>query len=132
MVSRISAVLISTLKLKYHAAEAGRIPYLANEFFVDLLRRLVLPNPWDVGTALYLRKLGFKALATTSSGFAFSRGLPDEVWAIPLDSMLAHIRDVASATPLPVNADFQTGYADEPEDVAGNVALCIATGIAVP
>jgi 2-methylisocitrate lyase-like PEP mutase family enzyme len=90
----------------------------------------VLPNPWDVGTALYLRKLGFKALATTSSGFAFSRGLPDEVWAIPLDSMLAHIRDVSSATPLPVNADFQTGYADEPEDVARNVALCIATGIA--
>jgi 2-methylisocitrate lyase-like PEP mutase family enzyme len=90
----------------------------------------VLPNPWDVGTALYLCKLGFKALATTSSGFAFSRGLPDEVWAIPLDSMLAHIRDVSSATPLPVNADFQTGYADEPEDVARNVALCIATGIA--
>jgi len=90
----------------------------------------VPPNPWDVGTALYLRKLGFKALATTSSGFAFSRGLPDEVWAIPLDSMLAHIRDVSSATPLPVNADFQTGYADEPEDVARNVALCIATGIA--
>jgi 2-methylisocitrate lyase-like PEP mutase family enzyme len=92
--------------------------------------RFLLPNPWDVGTALYLRKLGFKALATTSSGFAFSRGLPDEVWAIPLDSMLAHIRDVVSAIPLPVNADFQTGYADEPEDVARNVTLCIATGVA--
>src|SRR5437016_13587573 len=90
----------------------------------------VLPNPWDVGTAVYLHHLGFKALATTSSGFAFSRALPDEVWAIPRDLMLAHIRDVVSATPLPVNADFQTGYADEPEDVAKNVALCIATGVA--
>ena len=90
----------------------------------------VLPNPWDVGTAVYLHHLGFKALATTSSGFAFSRALPDEVWAIPRDLMLAHIRDVVSATLLPVNADFQTGYADEPEDVAKNVALCIATGVA--
>lgn len=90
----------------------------------------VLPNPWDAGTAQYLHHLGFKALATTSSGFAFSRALPDEVWAIPRDLMLEHIRDVVSATPLPVNADFQTGYADEPEDVAKNVALCIATGVA--
>jgi 2-methylisocitrate lyase-like PEP mutase family enzyme len=79
---------------------------------------------------VYLHHLGFKALATTSSGFAFSRALPDEVWAIPRDLMLEHIRDVVSATPLPVNADFQTGYADEPEDVARNVALCIATGVA--
>ena len=79
---------------------------------------------------MYLHHLGFKALATTSSGFAFSRSLPDEVWAIPRDLMLEHIRDVVSATTLPVNADFQTGYADEPEDVARNVALCIATGVA--
>jgi len=90
----------------------------------------VLPNPWDVGTAVYLRHLGFKALATTSAGFAFSRGLPDSVLAVSRDVMLAHIRDVVAATPLPVNADFQTGYADEPEGVAANVALCIATGVA--
>jgi 2-methylisocitrate lyase-like PEP mutase family enzyme len=90
----------------------------------------VLPNPWDVGTALYLQHLGFQALATTSSGFAFSRGLPDEVRALPRDLMLDHIRDVAAATPLPVNADFQSGYADEPEGVAGNVKLCVATGVA--
>ena len=90
----------------------------------------VLPNPWDVGTALYLQHLGFQALATTSSGFAFSRGLPDEVRALPRDLMLEHIRDVAAATPLPVNADFQSGYADEPEGVAGNVKLCVATGVA--
>ncbi len=90
----------------------------------------VLPNPWDVGTALYLQHVGFKALATTSAGFAFAQGLPDSVSAIPRDLMLAHIREVASATSLPVNADFQNGYADEPEAVAANVALCIATGVA--
>jgi 2-methylisocitrate lyase-like PEP mutase family enzyme len=90
----------------------------------------LLPNPWDVGSAIYLRHLGFKALATTSAGFAFSRGLTDSVAAVPRDLMLAHIGEVVSATPLPVNADFQTGYADEPEDVAANVALCIATGVA--
>src|SRR3954468_14055967 len=90
----------------------------------------VLPNPWDAGTARYLQHLGFEALATTSAGFAFSRGLPDEVSAIPRDAMLAHIQDVVAATPLPVNADFQSGYAHDPEGVAANVALCVATGVA--
>src|SRR5260370_14349271 len=89
-----------------------------------------MPNPWDVGTARYLQHVGFKALATTSAGFAFSQGLPDSVSAVPRDLMLAHITEVVAATPLPVNADFQTGYADEPGDVAANVALCIATGVA--
>ncbi|MGI9068023.1 MAG: isocitrate lyase/PEP mutase family protein [Pyrinomonadaceae bacterium] len=90
----------------------------------------VLPNPWDVGTAVYLEHLGFDALATTSAGFAFSRGLPDSVSAVTRGAMLAHISEVVEATSLPVNADFQTGYADEPEGVATNVALCIATGVA--
>jgi 2-methylisocitrate lyase-like PEP mutase family enzyme len=90
----------------------------------------LLPNPWDVGTARYLQHLGFEALATTSAGMAFSRGLPDSVSAVSRDDMLAHIRDVVAATPLPVNADFQTGYADEPEGVSENVRLCIATGVA--
>jgi 2-methylisocitrate lyase-like PEP mutase family enzyme len=90
----------------------------------------VIPNPWDAGSALYLQHLGFVALATTSAGFAFTKGLPDSVSAVPRDLMLAHIREVVAATPLPVNADFQTGYADEPEGVARNVALCIATGVA--
>ena len=90
----------------------------------------VVPNPWDPGTALFLQHLGFEALATTSAGFAFTRGLPDEERAIPLETMLAHICDIVAATPLPVNADFQSGYADEPEGVAANVALCIATGVA--
>jgi 2-methylisocitrate lyase-like PEP mutase family enzyme len=90
----------------------------------------VLPNPWDAGSAGYLRHLGFKALATTSAGFAFTQGLPDSVSAVPRDMMLAHIRAIVEATALPVNADFQTGYADEPEGVAASVTLCVATGVA--
>jgi 2-methylisocitrate lyase-like PEP mutase family enzyme len=90
----------------------------------------VLPNPWDIGTSIYLERLGFKALATTSAGFAFSRGLQDSVTAVPRDLMLDHIREMVAATSLPVNADFQTGYADAPEDVAESVALCVATGVA--
>ena len=88
----------------------------------------VLPNPWDIGTAIYLERLGFEALATTSAGFAFSRGKPDG--AVPRDEMLAHIREIVTATSLPVNADFLAGYADDAEDVAANVRLCIATGAA--
>ena len=90
----------------------------------------VIPNPWDVGSAVYLRHLGFKALATTSAGFAFTQGLPDSVSAVPRDMMLAHIAQVVAATPLPVNADFQDGYSDTPEGVASNVARCVATGVA--
>jgi methylisocitrate lyase len=88
----------------------------------------VLPNPWDIGTAIYLEHLGFEALATTSAGFAFSRGKRDG--GVPSDEMLAHIREIVEATSLPVNADFLAGYADEPEGVAMNVRLCVATGIA--
>jgi 2-methylisocitrate lyase-like PEP mutase family enzyme len=88
----------------------------------------VLPNPWDIGTAIYLERLGFKALATTSAGFAFSRGKPDG--GVPRDEMLAHIREIVKATALPVNADFHAGYADEPEEVAANVQLCVETGVA--
>jgi 2-methylisocitrate lyase-like PEP mutase family enzyme len=90
----------------------------------------VLPNPWDIGSAIYLEHLGFNALATTSAGFAFSRGLPDSVAAVPRDVALDHFREIAGATSLPVNADFQNGYADEPEGVTKNVARCIATGVA--
>jgi 2-methylisocitrate lyase-like PEP mutase family enzyme len=90
----------------------------------------VIPNPWDVGTARYLRGLGFAALATTSAGFAFSRGLPDASWAVPRDSMLRHIAEIVAAVDLPVNADFESGYADDPEQVHENVALCIETGVA--
>jgi 2-methylisocitrate lyase-like PEP mutase family enzyme len=87
-----------------------------------------LPNPWDIGTAIYLEHLGFEALATTSAGFAFSHGKRDG--GVPRDEMLAHIREIVEATTLPVNADFLAGYADKPEDVAANVRLCVATGVA--
>jgi 2-methylisocitrate lyase-like PEP mutase family enzyme len=90
----------------------------------------LLPNPWDAGTARYLSHLGFEALATTSSGFAFSRGLPDGEWAVPRDAALGHIAEIVAATELPVNADFESGYAHEPEEVAANVHLCVATGVA--
>jgi 2-methylisocitrate lyase-like PEP mutase family enzyme len=90
----------------------------------------VIPNPWDVGTARYLRRLGFKALATTSSGFSFSQALPDMDWAVPVDMALGHIAEIVAATELPVNADFESGYAHEPEGVAANVKRCVATGVA--
>jgi 2-methylisocitrate lyase-like PEP mutase family enzyme len=90
----------------------------------------VIPNPWDVGTARYLRGLGFRTVATTSAGFAFSRGLPDADWAVPRDAALAHIAEIVAAVDLPVNADFESGYAHEPEGVAENVRLCVETGVA--
>ncbi len=90
----------------------------------------VLPNPWDAGSARFLQHCGFKALATTSSGYAFSHALPDEVWALSLEAVLEHFSEIVAATSLPVNADFQSGYAHEPEGVAANVALCVRTGVA--
>jgi 2-methylisocitrate lyase-like PEP mutase family enzyme len=88
----------------------------------------MLPNPYDVGTAVYLKHLGFKALASTSLGFAFSRGLPDH--AVMRDMVLAHLRELVAATDLPVNADYEHGYADAPEQVGENVRLAVETGIA--
>ena len=90
----------------------------------------VIPNPWDIGTSRYLRHCGFKALATTSSGVAFSMGLPDTDWAVTRDTMLAHIRMIVEATELPVNADYESGYAHAPAQVAENVRLCVETGVA--
>jgi len=90
----------------------------------------VLPNPWDRGTALFLQSLGFQALATTSAGLGFSLGLPDEIEGIPLESTLQHIREIVQATPLPVNADFQNGFADAPEELVNTVQQCVATGVA--
>jgi 2-methylisocitrate lyase-like PEP mutase family enzyme len=90
----------------------------------------VLPNPWNIGTSRYLRSLGFKALATTSSGFAFANGLPDAEWAVSRDMALQHIRTIVDSVDLPINADFESGYAHKPEDVDQNVRLCVATGVA--
>jgi 2-methylisocitrate lyase-like PEP mutase family enzyme len=88
----------------------------------------VMPNPWDVGSARALEQLGFKALATTSAGFAWTLGRADN--HITRDQALEHLRAIAAAVQVPVNADFEGGYAIEPEQVAANVKLAAATGIA--
>jgi len=88
----------------------------------------VIPNPWNVGTARYLQGLGFKALATTSSGFAHAQGYTDG--AVPLDQVLAHFRETAAAADIPLNADFEDGHADDADGVAKNVQLVIDTGVA--
>ena len=87
----------------------------------------VLPNPWDAGTARLFQHLGFAALASTSSGFAWSRGQAD--YAPSRDQTLAHLADLCAATDLPVNADYQSGFATRPEDVAANVTLAARTGV---
>ncbi|HLI65466.1 MAG TPA: isocitrate lyase/phosphoenolpyruvate mutase family protein [Caulobacteraceae bacterium] len=88
----------------------------------------IIPNPWDVGSALHLQSLGFKAIASTSSGFARWIGRPD--YGIERDQLLAHLTEVAAATDIPLNADFEGGFAVEPEGVAANVRLAAATGLA--
>jgi 2-methylisocitrate lyase-like PEP mutase family enzyme len=88
----------------------------------------VIPNPWDIGSARFLESLGFKALATTSSGFAWSRARADN--GVELDGVLAHLRGMVEATALPVNADFEAGFAHEPAGVAANVRLAVDTGVA--
>ena len=105
-------------------------PAAKRRIFRELHARgcFVIPNPYDRGSSRYLQHLGFKALATTSAGAAWSLGLPDR--AVSRDVMLDHIRDIAEATDLPVNADFGNAFADRPEDVAENVRLCLATGVA--
>jgi len=101
---------------------------------VDSFRRLhgagcfVMPNPWDAGSAVALELLGFKALATTSAGYAWTLGRADN--QLRLGQVLEHLRTVSGAVKLPVNADFEGGFADEPEQVGANVKLAAATGIA--
>ena len=89
---------------------------------------LVIPNPWDIGSARYLQDLGFKALATTSSGFAWSLGRTDG--ALSRATVLAHLREMVAATEVPLNADFESGFAAEPQDVAESVRLAVETGVA--
>lgn len=88
----------------------------------------VLPNPWDAGSARYLQSLGFQALATTSSGFAWSTGHADN--SLPRESILAHLRAIVEATDLPVNADFESGFGRNPAEVAESVRLAVETGVA--
>jgi 2-methylisocitrate lyase-like PEP mutase family enzyme len=88
----------------------------------------VMPNPWDVGSARLLQGLGFPALATTSAGMAFSLGLPDG--RVPRTTVLEHVRTVAGAVDVPVNADFESGFGADPGAVAESVRLCVETGVA--
>jgi len=88
----------------------------------------VIPNPWDLGSARLLAQLGFPALATTSSGFAWSLGRRDN--HVTLDECLAHLRQIAAGVEIPVNADFEGGFATEPEGVARNVTAATTTGVA--
>jgi methylisocitrate lyase len=101
---------------------------------VETFRRLhesgcfVMPNPWDAGSAVALERMGCEALATTSAGSAWTFGRPDN--GLLRDEVLAHLRAVAGAVTVPVNADFEGGFADDPDEVAANVKLAIGTGIA--
>ena len=88
----------------------------------------VMPNPWDVGSAVALEQMGFKALATTSAGFAWTLARPDN--GVRRDETLEHLRQLAAAVHVPLNADFENGFADEPHGVGVNVKLAVATGIA--
>jgi 2-methylisocitrate lyase-like PEP mutase family enzyme len=87
----------------------------------------VIPNPWDVGSARYLQHLGFKAIASTSAGFAFAQGHPDG--AVPRDMMLEHLFELAHASDLPLNADYENCYADDLAGVGESVKLAIETGV---
>ena len=88
----------------------------------------VIPNPWDIGSARMLQGLGFKALATTSSGFAWSQGRPDN--GISREMALAHLAEMVAATDVPINADFESGFAADPAGVAQSVRLAVETGVA--
>ncbi len=88
----------------------------------------VMPNPWDVGSAIALEKMGFKALATTSAGFAWTLGRPDN--GITLEDSLGHFRTIAASVGVPVNADFEGAFAEDPDQVYAHVHLAVATGIA--
>jgi len=88
----------------------------------------VIPNPWDIGSAHYLQSLGFKALATTSSGFAWSRACPDN--GVARATVLAHLREMVAATDLPINADFEAGFAHDAAGVGESVRLAVDTGVA--
>jgi methylisocitrate lyase len=101
---------------------------------VDAFRQLhkagcfVMPNPWDEGSARLLAQLGFRALATTSSGFAWSKGRPDN--GVPVEIVLEHLRRMAHGVAVPINADFESGFAATPEGVALNVTFAVSTGVA--
>ncbi len=89
----------------------------------------VIPNPWDRGSALVLQRLGFPAIASSSAGLAFSRGQPDDAAVLSRDAVLDHLIELVSATRIPVNADYQAGYASDPDKLGRSVKLCVGTGV---
>ena len=99
-------------QVQHGKAEAFAALHAGPEIFV-------IPNPWDIGSAQILTAMGFKALATTSAGYAFSRGRLDGT--VSRDQMLAHVAEIVAATPLPVSADLEDGYGDAPEDVGETI-----------
>jgi 2-methylisocitrate lyase-like PEP mutase family enzyme len=130
----IASRLVPSLVAGAHGATSQAELAARRKTFRALHERgcFVIPNPWDVGSARFLQHLGFPALATTSAGFAFSQGLPDssDGGDLARDRNLAYIATITSAVNLPVTADFMSGYGVEPEDVAENIARCVATGVA--
>jgi 2-methylisocitrate lyase-like PEP mutase family enzyme len=109
-----------TMRTQKQKAEAFRALHARKQAFV-------IPNPWDVGTARILARLGFEALATTSAGFAFSSGVPDN--QVGRDRMLEHVAELADATDLPVSADLENGFGDDPESAAETIRLAAAAGV---
>ena len=87
-----------------------------------------LPNAWDIGSARFLQHLGFQAIASTSAGFAFCRGRPDN--AVPVEAVLTHLQELVESVDLPVNADFENGFAHDPNALGENVRRCVETGVA--
>ena len=108
------------MKTQAQKADAFRALHARKDAFI-------IPNPWDVGTARMLAKLGFEALATTSAGYAFSAGVLDN--QVGRDRMLKHVAEIAAATELPVSADLENGFGDAPEAVAITIQLAATTGI---
>src|SRR5262245_13734478 len=90
----------------------------------------VIPNPWDAGSAKLLQRLGFEALATTSAGFAFSLGKPDGEGAVDRDEALSNVRAIVDATDLPVSADLENGFGDDPDTCAETIVLAARAGLA--
>ncbi|MET0310741.1 MAG: isocitrate lyase/phosphoenolpyruvate mutase family protein [Burkholderiaceae bacterium] len=91
-------------------------------------RGFVIPNPWDAGSAILLENMGFKALASTSAGFAWSRGRPDN--AVSRDALLGHLRELVEASGLPISADLENGFGEAPEECAKTILLAAETGVA--
>jgi 2-methylisocitrate lyase-like PEP mutase family enzyme len=124
----IAAIYRATLAFTYASAMPATTDRAAAFRTLHESGCFVIPNPWDLGSARLLSHLGFRALATTSAGFAWSTGRPDN--GVTVEDVLVHLRAIANGVTVPVNADFEGGFAIEPDAVAANVTAATATGIA--